>query len=215
MTKAEVPGNRRNSPKGERRKAEIIAAAMQAVARAGYEKCTIATIAADVGLTVAGLLHHFPSKDELLIAILEKRDADAREFVERGEKGWTAFLRSIVDMLRDNLDNPGLVAAFALLAVESLHKDHPAADWFANRSTAIVAAISERLQEGIEDGTLEASVDTVSVAYEILAVLDGLQQQWLREKQQVDITGIFATYIERLIEACAENRQKCTAITGS
>ena len=31
-------------------------------------------IAADAGLTTAGLLHHFPSKEHLLVAVLAERD---------------------------------------------------------------------------------------------------------------------------------------------
>jgi Bacterial regulatory proteins, tetR family len=49
-------------------------------------------IAADAGLTTAGLLHHFPSKDHLLVAVLAERDRlDGVRFRLAGVRGLAAL----------------------------------------------------------------------------------------------------------------------------
>jgi TetR/AcrR family transcriptional repressor of bet genes len=53
----------------EQRRVEILEAMVVVVARAGYERASIAEIAKEAGLT-AGLLHyHFESKQEMLLAL--------------------------------------------------------------------------------------------------------------------------------------------------
>src|SRR5689334_24941015 len=62
-------------PAQERRRL-IIEAATRLVAERGFWGLSMQDVAADCGLTVPGLLHHVGSKDGLLIAILEHRDAE-------------------------------------------------------------------------------------------------------------------------------------------
>ncbi len=50
---------------------DIIVAAADVLQRNGYESTTMKDIAAVVNLTAASLYHHFRSKDELLLAVLE------------------------------------------------------------------------------------------------------------------------------------------------
>lgn len=50
---------------------EIIWAAADVLRRSGYDATTMKDIAAEVNLTAASLYHHFPSKDALLLAVLE------------------------------------------------------------------------------------------------------------------------------------------------
>ncbi|MEG1678687.1 MAG: helix-turn-helix domain-containing protein, partial [Stenotrophomonas sp.] len=64
---------RRRSPKGEKRRQQILDAAMRVFARDGYSNASIAEVATDVGLTLPGLLHYFPSKTDMLLAVLEVR----------------------------------------------------------------------------------------------------------------------------------------------
>lgn len=55
------------------RRAEILAAATEAIASKGFRGTSLADIALVVGVSQPGLLHHFPSKEQLLLAVLEQR----------------------------------------------------------------------------------------------------------------------------------------------
>ena len=61
--------------KGVARRAEILDVALRLYGASSGERPTLAAIAAEVGLTEAGVLHYFGSMDELFVAILEARDA--------------------------------------------------------------------------------------------------------------------------------------------
>src|SRR3954465_9041977 len=106
-----------------------VRSALQAYAISGYAGSSLTGIAAAAGLTNAGLLHHFPSKEELLVAVLQERDrADAERFHLRGFIGLEA-LDVLVKLVEANTATPGLVRAFTVLMGESAAEDHPAGRW--------------------------------------------------------------------------------------
>ena len=67
---------RRLLAKGEDRRQRILAVAERLLARNGWRNTSLAQIAKEAGVTPAGLLHHFESKEQLLNAVLDARDAD-------------------------------------------------------------------------------------------------------------------------------------------
>ncbi|MAM09771.1 MAG: TetR family transcriptional regulator [Rhizobiaceae bacterium] len=192
-------GARGSYGKGRRRRAEIVDAAVRVFSKSGYQNAAIATVAAEVGLTLPGLLHHFPSKTDLLLAVLEQRDEVAADMLPREGAGWRPFLASLVEIVRYNQTIPGVIRAFALLSVESLSADHPAADWFAERSQKTHAMIADTLRSGQADGTFDPACDADHVGFEIIAMMDGLQEQWLRSGEMLDMAGIFEAYVDRLV----------------
>ncbi|WP_197511363.1 TetR/AcrR family transcriptional regulator [Tessaracoccus coleopterorum] len=67
----------------ERRQA-ILAAATDVFGSKGYANGTLHDIADQVGMTHAGILHHFGSKDQLLLEVLTYRDqTDVQHLTER------------------------------------------------------------------------------------------------------------------------------------
>jgi AcrR family transcriptional regulator len=75
--------------------------AQRLVTRNGGRGTTLGQIAQEAGVTTAGLLHHFESKEQLLHAVLDARDADdlARvdikgDVIEQLEKVTDRFQRS-------------------------------------------------------------------------------------------------------------------------
>ena len=104
----------------------VVHSALRAYATNGYSGSSLAGIAAAAGLTNAGLLHHFPSKEELLVAVLQERDRlDGERFHLRGFVGLEA-LDALVQLVEANASTPGLVRAFTVLMGESAAEDHPA-----------------------------------------------------------------------------------------
>ena len=65
---------RRRAPKGEMRRAALLDAATAIFARDGYSGASMKDVAQLAGITTVGLLHHFPNKEALLNALLERRD---------------------------------------------------------------------------------------------------------------------------------------------
>jgi len=62
--------------KGEDRRQHILGVALRLMVTGGGRATTLGQIARAAGMSTAGLLHHFPSKEQLLHAVLDARDAD-------------------------------------------------------------------------------------------------------------------------------------------
>src|SRR6201994_1955404 len=114
----------RSSPKGQRRRQQILDAAIRLIARNGGRGTSLAQIATEAGVTQQGLLHYFPSKEDLLHAALDIRDQ--RDVVPRLTP-WQGleFLDGIVERIRRWRQEPEMVGMFTLLLVENLGDHAP------------------------------------------------------------------------------------------
>ncbi|WP_234900460.1 TetR/AcrR family transcriptional regulator [Rhizobium skierniewicense] len=196
----QAPPRRRKSPKGMARKEAILTTAMQHFARDGYQSASFAAIAADVGLSLPGLLHYFPTKVALLLAILEKRDLDSASSVGEDYLDWRKVLLGLVEIAAINQTIPNVVQAFAVLNAESLTADHPASAWFAARVMTLKTNLAFCLQKGIADGEIRPETDPEAITAELISMMDGLQMLWLRSPEEFDMVTVFSSYITRLID---------------
>jgi AcrR family transcriptional regulator len=176
----------RRAPKGEKRREELLDAALQVFSLEGYSGASMAQVAAIVGISVAGLLHHFPSKISLLMGVLQRRDEVNQRIADqvRAEKSLSGLL--------------GSLRAFTILNAESLLDSHPAWGWFQARYTAIHQRMQGQFAELVAMGEVREDVDLAGLVEEILAMMDGLQIQWLRFPEQVDLVARFDSYIARV-----------------
>ena len=193
----------RRAPKGEKRREELLDAALQVFSLEGYSGASVAQVAAIVGISVAGLLHHFPSKISLLMGVLDRRDKANSRIAEevRTDKSLSGLLGSLRAINRSNATAPGVVRAFTILNAESLVEGHPAWDWFQERYQIIHERLIGQFTDLVEAGEVRADVDLPGLVQEILAMMDGLQIQWLRFPEKVDLVERFDSYIARVDEA--------------
>jgi AcrR family transcriptional regulator len=120
------PGSRTNGECSGAARERVLQAALPALASNGYSGSSLASIAAGAGLTTAGLLHHFPSKNELLVAVLAERDRlDGARLQLRGARGLTALDR-LEELVAHNARNLELVRAFTVLIRKSSLTRHVA-----------------------------------------------------------------------------------------
>ena len=172
----------------EARRRQILDEATRIVGQRGYYGFSVQAVAEACGLTVAGLLHHVGSKDGLLVALLEDRDRRDAEAVA-GELGaglddldgssparTAEVLRAIVVR---NTTQPEIVRLYAMLRTESLYEGHPAHAYFRDRDARVLATFT-RLCTG-------HVAHPGSTARQLLAVMGGLEEQWLREPDAVDL----------------------------
>lgn len=186
---------------------------MRVFARDGYSNASIAEVAADVGLTLPGLLHYFPSKTDMLLAVLEVRDQRSPRLpgypqdytLEDAAAGppppWPQVLDQLRLVNRANADIPGVIKAFSLLNAESLSEDHPAQDWFRQRSQWMLQYIARSLRHGQASGEISGSINPDQIAAELIAMMDGLQLLWLRHPNKIALGSYFEDYLRRLQQA--------------
>ncbi|ANS64963.1 transcriptional regulator [Streptomyces lincolnensis] len=179
--------------RSEERRAEIVRAALEVIAERGYRGASMAAIAERVGLTQQGLLHHFPTKDTLLVAVLEERDKwDA---VPAG----TWRLDLLASLVEYNAMRPGIVQTFSALLGESVTEGHPAREYFTERYGRVRESMAQVLRTEYGD-RLPNGLTPERVAPLLIAVMDGLQYQWLLDPESVDMAGAFRDFVTLLGE---------------
>ncbi|HEX5622169.1 MAG TPA: TetR/AcrR family transcriptional regulator [Solirubrobacteraceae bacterium] len=181
---------------GLARREAILRAASEAFATHGYRGASLAKIAERVGMSAPGLLHHFPTKEHLLVDVLalrQERDA-ARVRALASERGGR-ILDALLVLAKRNADSPGLVRLFTMLAAESVDDDHPGHDWFVERYRRSREFVAERLTEEQRVGLVREDVNPGMIAAQILAMFDGLQLQWLLDPGEVDLVTALDDYL--------------------
>jgi len=183
-----IDGSTRTRPATRQKRTDILEAAVEIFGNKGSTNGTLADVAEQVGMTHAGVLHHFGSKQKLLLEVLAYRDqADVAELVEKHIPGGPELFLHLVRTAFANERRPGIVQAYTVLSNESVTDDHPARDFFEERYTTLRREVSEAFhalcaQEGV---TEPATVAAASAS--ILAVMDGLQLQWLLHPEIVEL----------------------------
>lgn len=181
--------------KGVAKREEILTTALEVVSEHGFSGASVKELADAVGLTPAGLLHYFGSKDELFLQVLRKRDEvdSARYLPADGDPD--AVTRAWVALIRHNAQVPGLVALFSRMAAAADDPSGPAHDYFAARGAGLRAEMSEVISRLQADGRLSDRVPADLMARMLQALADGLQLQWL-----VDPDFDMGTVMEALFE---------------
>jgi AcrR family transcriptional regulator len=186
--------------RGLARRQQILDTCLELFATNGYRATSLSAIATAVGLTEAGVLHHFPTKDELVLAVLAHRDAvnpNAEAHVA-APGGGLGSLRRIPSLARILLDQPTLMRFDAVVQGEAIADGGAALAHVRARLHAIRGALVAMLEEGVRRGEVRADVNTGEVATEIVAFMDGVQTQWLLEAAAVDLETAYERYFEAL-----------------
>lgn len=192
----------RTRPATRQKRTDILEAAVEIFGNKGSTNGTLADVAEQVGMTHAGVLHHFGSKQKLLLEVLAYRDqADVAELSEKHIPGGPELFLHLVRTAFANERRPGIVQAYTVLSNESVTDDHPARGFFEERYTTLRREVSEAFhalcaQEGVTEP------DTVAAAAaSILAVMDGLQLQWLLHPEIVELGASSEFAIRAIVNA--------------
>lgn len=178
--------------KGVARREEILESALDVIGRKGYQNASLKQIAELVGVTPAALLHYFGSKEELFTEVLRKRDEHDGMMPQtlNPADGKSAF----IDVIRHNIEVPGVVELFSRLSVDAVDPAHPAHQYFLERSEKLRESITDSF---VHDAAHRATLDPDTMARVIQAVADGLQLQWMIDRS-VDMPGIIGALMDVL-----------------
>jgi len=203
-----VPDTRRYDTllaKGEDRKQRILEVAQRLVARNGWRNTTLAQIAREAGVSPAGLLHHFESKEQLLHAVLDARDLDDDIHADRGGD----LIDEIVQVADRFTRAPELIGTFTVLLAESILPDAPLHDRMLARHRSATQIVADLIRRGQADGRFRTDIDPAVKAIEILAFVHGMETTWLLDPS-IPLTDVFKQYAEALARDFALTRSVAT-----
>jgi AcrR family transcriptional regulator len=190
-----IDGPARRYAKGAAKRRQILDAALAVVAEHGYRNSSLQEIADAVGLTKAGVLHYFDSREELMAEVVSERDVHDRATFEGIEPD---LLGTLSRTIEHNGTVPGLVQLYSRLVAEAEAAEHPAHDYVRGRYDQIVATLAESVRQRQRDGSVSADIDPLVVARAATALSDGLQLQWLHDNT-VDMSGVFDAALELML----------------
>ena len=126
--------------RARRTRTAIIEAASRRFGAEGYRSATIAAIAADAGVTDAGLVDHFPTKEDLLFAVMQAADAELGTMAEeRSALGGLEYFRQMRDWGELMERDASITALHTILSAEHLLDDSRINAYFRERYQNAVA----------------------------------------------------------------------------
>ncbi|MFT4295395.1 MAG: TetR family transcriptional regulator [Micropruina sp.] len=191
---------RRRGPyaKSARRRREIVDAAFEVFAARGYQGGSLQEVADRIGLSQTGILHYFPSKRDLLIAVLAKRDQMA-EVSPSDDGASPGLVAEVLDQARHNESVPGLIELYTVLCGESVTETYPDREYFVDRFRRLRASYARKLRELAAQGRVRDDVDIDRAAASLVALWDGIQAQWLLDREGTDVVGCLRDYLDSIL----------------
>lgn len=179
MINCDLPQSKRES--GDDRRLAIAAAARALIAEKGLEGLRTRDIADRVGINIATLHYHVPSKEALIALVAESmRDDFKRQAMRRSRAGKTGLqlLRMEFEDFHENLrDTPELVSVLTEL-IERARRDTavdaimaPMHDFWRNQFVEI-------FRRGSADGSFRPDVDPVAAALITTGTLMAFGRIW-------------------------------------
>ena len=186
---------------GRERRTRIIEDATALFGREGYADTSLSDIARAVGVSKSTLLHHYPSKEELLGAVLIERDRSILSRVANVKAESAADeLRGIPSAAaEDAVSAPGLIQVHAVLSCEAVPADHPAHAYFVERFREEIEYFVALMRAAQHDGDLPSHRDPEAEGIWLAALWEGLQYQWLYDADSVNVATQLAAHLEDVL----------------
>ena len=160
--------------KGELKREEILDQAVVAFGKFGYHATSMREVATACGLSQAGLLHYFPNKESLLLALVDRREKEQYGAESADPATWLNFLLSREAVNEEGRD---LTQLWSSLVADSTDPEFPTHEYFVNRYENARESFANHFAQL---SGRETPVDEDRVRGALLAaVWDGLQTQWL------------------------------------
>jgi len=194
---------RGNYAAGRIRRQQILEAATLHFAQNGYYATSLASIARDIDITTAGLMHHFPTKQHLLVALADHRIETIGSWArEMGtDEDGLEFWRVAVEMSRRMTAKPGLIELFVVVAFSAADPASPIHDLYSERYEMVVKKHAVHYYSGIERGVFRPDINGEELARECIAVVDGLQLQWALSKGALDLAAATRRHHEQQLRS--------------
>lgn len=181
---------------GLARREAILDATVEMIAEVGYHGLSMRDVARRVGISHPGVIYHFPSKEALLMAVVERYEEQA-SFDPSAIIGLPAMdvFQAFMELTEQLQTDKTIVEMECMLAVESSAEILPAHDHFNLRITAMREVFQRAFSDLAEQGILRDGVDPEHASVELMGEWYGLLIQWLYDPERMDVSALLAESI--------------------
>ncbi|WP_052357497.1 TetR/AcrR family transcriptional regulator [Leifsonia aquatica] len=192
-----VPRRRGPYAKTAALRQQIVDEAHRVFAVHGYHGGSLREIAGAVGISLGNLQHHFSSKEELLVAVIARRDELGHGAVPHAPD--ESFDEHILAQAEHNETIPGLISLYSRLSAEAVSGDHPGHAHVLDRYDGLRAEYAAEFRALAAVGRLRAGVEPDLAAATVVALWEGIQLQWLYAPDRIDVPAALRAYLDLVI----------------
>ncbi|MGN7800421.1 TetR/AcrR family transcriptional regulator [Leifsonia sp. 22587] len=182
----------------EARRREIVETVQALIVRRGYRDLSLREVARECGMSAPGLIHHFPTMEDLLEAVLEHRDETDMAAIgvsDAGGRSVEELVDAAVAYYAQRSDDQQM---FDALEVEALDPRHPAHDWYVRRNDRVLEALRPAIEREFADPDLAMRL--------LRYLIDGMRLSISRSSDPAEFaTG--ATAVKSLLVHGLERKQ--------
>jgi len=203
MEEPTAPGTNVRGRASHRR---LLDAALERFGARGFRGSTLADIGAEAGVSEPAVLYHFRSKKELLDRVLSDHEAAQLERMNQVRADADGSLAAaLLELAGRHEASPAFIRLFTVVAGESIDPDHPAHPYFVERYKRTRGSFSEWIALEQREGRVPEGIDPDALGRLLVAVLDGLELQYLLEPHDADIVGPLKEFFD-FLQSCAGER---------
>jgi AcrR family transcriptional regulator len=193
-----VRGPRGSYAKSAEVRQKILDACVEAFGAGGFHGTTMKEIAQRAGISQTGLLHHFSSKTELLSEVLAAHERETTRIVREADD--LHALQAQLRVAHVNEARPGMVQLHSILSSEATVGDHPAHELYRARYDNLRLHLTRIFAELRGRGRLKVDTKPEILANLLVAVIDGLQIQWLYNPGAVDVPAGIEAFLAGVVD---------------
>jgi AcrR family transcriptional regulator len=191
-------GRRGPYAKSAERRAAIVEAAFEVFTAHGYQGGSLQRVADRVGMSQTSLLHYFPSKSDLLLEVLRRRDQISSSELEHDDDG-AQLVGDVERQARYNEGVPGLIGLYTVLSGEAVTEGNPGRAYVTQRLADLRRDYAADFRALAAAGRLREGVDPDRAAAGLVGLWDGVQLQWLLAPDEVDVPRLLRDYLDLVI----------------
>lgn len=188
---------------------QLLTAALSIFSRQSFDATSLEEVAEAAGVTRGAIYHHFGSKADLFLALIEDASAQGGAVVQQAIAAGGSFneitrrvLEHTLTLLEENRRFREIMA-LSLFKSGSSPDLEPLARMRYEQARAQVSELAGFFQAGIEQGALRPDLDPSNIARAFLAYQNGLALLWLSNPEAFSIkaqASLFADLFLKGIE---------------
>lgn len=179
------------------RREQISAAVLDLVDELGPESVTVALVAERTGINDATVVYHFPSKDELLVAALERAD----DIDARASRVDDPDVHLDLEDFADSFHPPSLKdnrhRLYQMIRGVAADPESAAATYLVQRTARQIEIFTRLFEERRRSGLAHPELDAPHTARQVVAMWEGLGVLWSSDPE-LDVRGLLISGIRRL-----------------
>ncbi|WP_308534639.1 TetR/AcrR family transcriptional regulator [uncultured Mobiluncus sp.] len=169
---------------GLARREAILDAAVDLLAEVGYHGMSLRDVARHVGISHPGVIYHFPSKEVLLMSVVQRYETQLGFDLDNLERlDALPVLDTLLEVASRLNENPMIIEVECMMMVEASSETHPAHDHYMRRSERLLTLLKRVWSRLQQDGKVAATEDPTHLAEIQAAVYNGILIHWLYDRE--------------------------------